>query len=171
MSRKADLVLTQLTSNSLLQEYLLSTESDLTSNISPSSSYQLSVSFKPKVVKVNLQELESQINILENQDTVTQTFGSNQRSIFAMGVLERNSYWESKRQKKVEAKRLEKTEKELDGCTFKPKVNNFKVPESLNSSMRAPKGKNYTEMSRNRSRLRSTPRDSGLSYKVIHSKR
>ena len=86
-----------------------------------------------------------------------------------MGVVQRNAFWTQQRDKKVEELRKAKSARELDGCTFQPRLAKSR-PSSLSNSMVSQRSSNssrcssYSELHKSKLRFRST------SYAVIHKK-
>jgi hypothetical protein len=59
------------------------------------------------------------INILNSLEKVEQT--PPEPDLKSMNVVERSQYWKQQKEKKIEEQRKAKQDRELDGCTFKPK--------------------------------------------------
>ena len=97
--------------------------------------------------------------------------------ILEMNVLDRNTYWLQVRKQKIDGKRQELKDKELDGCTFKPVLNipRLKTPISQRSkspntsySIQYMRRRNFRSNSTGKLSSRSTPkassRDSTMAY-------
>jgi hypothetical protein len=52
-----------------------------------------------------------------------------------LSLLERNELWNNMKNKKLEALRASKEEKEIEGCTFEPKLNKSPVRFSNSKSL------------------------------------
>lgn len=87
--------------------------------------------------------------------------------LFEMNVLDRNNYWLLAKQQKIEERRKQKKDRELDGCTFKPvlNTNRLRTPVSFRSkspnssySMQYAKKKTFRSNSTGKMSSRSTPK-------------
>ena len=61
------------------------------------------------------------VNIIKQLDQIEKS--NPEPDLKSMSIADRSKYWKEQKEKKIEEQRKAKQDKELDGCTFKPKKN------------------------------------------------